>query len=217
MSAIHSRRKVGSTLMMLLVAGVTLVQAEVPNDFDATYESLSELLDREELGPLELAKGTYDATRFFAVGVAGGPSLEQKFRAAQTLGSASLAGLYLTVWGQQRQFDLIRSELERRPAKRNMMYSLAGTEKIFFSSLEAGAQYQPMLRLLPSVGGTRTLTRQLLDSHDALVRRAGMFWGYWLADASYWKRVKELAAGDADVVTQSIARRLVKKAMDQAK
>lgn len=192
-------------------------QPELPEDFDATYTSLAHLLDQESLGALEMAKGTYDASRFFAVGKPGVPALEEKFRAAETLGGASLAGLYLTVWGQQKQFDLIRRELERRPAKRKIIHGLAGTEQVFFNSLEAGAQYQPMLRLLPSVGGTRTLTRQLLDSKDPLVRRAGMFWGYWLADASFWTRTKEIAGNDPDSVTRAVARRLIAKALSQAK
>lgn len=198
-------------IVCLLAGSYVWAEPAVPDYFDDVYASLSGLLDQEELGALEMAKGTYDATRFFAVGKPGVPVLEQRFRQAGTLGEASLAGLYLTVWGQQRQFDLIRAELERNKAKRGMIYSLAGTEKIFFSSLDAGAQYQPMIRLLPSVGGSRTLTRQLLDSPDGLVRRAGLFWGFWLADASFWARVKELAANDPDAVTRQIARRLAQK------
>lgn len=200
---------------MTLLVSTALAGAELPEDFDATYASLTRLVDSEEVGALDMAKGTYDATRFFAVGRPGVSPLEQHFRQATTLGGATVAGLYLTVWGQQRQFDLIRAELERNPAKRRMAYSLAGTEKIFFNSLAAGAQYQPMLRLMPSVGGTRTLTRQLLDSTDALVRRAGMFWGFWLADVSFWGRVKEMAASDPDPVTQRVAQRLLQKAVKQ--
>lgn len=199
-------------LPLLLLLAVAPVQAgPLPEDFDATYVALAGLVDREEVGALDMAKGTYDATRFFAVGPAGVSSLEGKFRGAGTLGEATVAGLYLTVWGKQRQYDLIRRDLERDPGKRRMIYSLAGNEQIFFSSLEAGAYYQPMLRLMPSVGGTRTLTRQLLDSPDGLVRRAGLFWGYWLADAPFWARVKQMGQADPDAVTRRVAQRLLQK------
>jgi hypothetical protein len=200
----------------LLLAYPVWADSALPDDFEATYQSLSGLVDAESLGAMDMARGTYDASRFFAVGKPGLPPLEQRFRSGVTLGQATVAGLYLTVWGQQTQFDLIRGELERNTAKRRIVYSMAGTEDIFFSSLESGATYQPMLRLLPSVGGTRMLTRQLLDSKDALVRRGGMFWGYWLADRSFWKRVKEMAGDDPDAATRTIAQRLVKKATAQA-
>lgn len=205
-----------SIAVLVLAAWSAASWAELPENFEATYASLAELVDGEAPGAFDLARGTYDATRFFAVGKPGVPPLEQRYIQAATLGQASLAGLYLTVWGQQKQYDLIQQELERNPAKRKMIYGLVGTEKIFFSALEAGDQYQPMLRLMPSVGGTRTLTRQLLSSRDALVRRAGMFWGFWLADAPFWTRVKELAAADPDPVTRRVAQRLVQQAKGQA-
>ncbi len=199
-------------ITVLAVLACSLARsAEVPEDFTATYASLARLVDSEAPGAFDLAKGTYDASRFFAVGKPGVPPLEQHYRQAGTLGEATLAGLYLTVWGQQKQYDLIQRELERSPSKRKMIYGLVGTEQIFFSALEAGDQYQPMLRLMPSVGGTRTLTRQLLDSADALVRRAGLFWGFWLADAPFWNRVKEMAAADPDPLTRRVAQRLVQQ------
>ncbi len=201
--------------MMFACVSAAWAEPDLPPDFYDIYHNLAGLIDRETLGPLEMAKGTYDASRFFAVGVPGVPPLEQQYRQAATLGQATLAGLYLTVWGKQRQFDMIRAELERNQAKRRMIYGLCGTEPIFFSALDAGAQYQPLLRLMPSVGGTRTLTRQLLDSPDALVRRSGMFWGFWLADAAFWNRVKEMAQSDPDPVTRRVSARLLQKAAKQ--
>ena len=201
--------------LLIACASVAWADPELPADFHDIYQNLAGLIDREALGPLEMAKGTYDATRFFAVGVPGVPPLEQQYRRAATLGQATVAGLYLTVWGKQRQFDMIRAELERNQAKRRMIYGLCGTEPIFFSALDAGAQYQPLLRLMPSVGGTRTLTRQLRDSPDALVRRSGMFWGFWLADAAFWNRVKEMAQSDPDPVTRRVSARLLQKAIKQ--
>lgn len=198
--------------LLLLGVSVAWSAPELPADFHETYQVLAGLIDREALGPMDMARGTYDATRFFAVGAAGVPPLEERYRKAATLGQASVAGLYLTVWGRQRQFDLIRAELERNEAKRRMIYGLCGTEPLFFSALESGANYQPLLRLMPSVGGTRTLTRQLLDSSDALVRRSGLFWGFWLADAAFWKRVKDMAQSDPDPVTRRVSARLLQKA-----
>lgn len=203
-------------LIGLLFVSVGLADPVLPDDFEATYRSLAGMIDVESLTPLEMAKGTYDATRFFSVGEPGIAPLEQHYRRAATLGQATVAGLYLTVWGQQRQFDMIRAELERNKAKRQLIYSLVGSEPIFFSSLSSGAQYQPLLRLLPSVGGTRTLTRQLLDSPDALVRRSGLFWGFWLADGPFWSRVKEMASADPDPTTRRVAGRLLQQARQQA-
>jgi hypothetical protein len=174
------------------------------------------MIDRETLTPLEMAKGTYDATRFFCRGQTRGAAAGAALSACHHAGSGHVAGLYLTVWGQQRQFDMIRAELERNKTKRRLIYGLAGTEPIFFSSLAAGAQYQPLLRLMPSVGGTRTLTRQLLDSPDALVRRSGMFWGFWLADGPFWGRVKEMASADPDPTTRRVAGRLLQHIREQA-
>ena len=212
---LHGMRNQLITVLALL-AGSLAWSAEVPEDFEATYASLAGLVDSEAPSAFELAKGTYDATRFFAVGKPGVPPLEQRYLQAATLGEASLAGLYLTGWGQQKQYDLIQQELESNAAKRKVLYGLAGTEQIFFSALEAGDQYQPMLRLLPSVGGTRALIRQLLTSRDSLVRRAGMFWGFWLADAPFWTRVKEMAAADPDPLTRRVAQRLVQQTKGQA-
>lgn len=197
--------------MLCLLAASAAPAAGVPEDFPATFASLAGLVEQEELGPMEMARGSYDATRFFAVGPDGLPFVEPRFLSAATLGEASVAGLFMTVWGRQPQLDTIRREMESNPAKRRWLYAMVGTEEYFFDSMETGAMYQPMLRLLPSVGGTRALSMQCLRSRDPLVRRAGLFWGFWLADDAYWKAVRALSETEKDATTKRLALRLLLK------
>jgi len=199
------------TLLLCLGLAVAARGQSVPDDFDATLSSLAALVEQEEMGALDLAKGSYDASRLFAVGAAGLSRAEPRFRSALTLGEASVAGLYMTVWGKQPQIDAVRRELEANPAKRRWLQALVGSEERFAASMATGQQYQPLLRLMPDVGGTRILAMQCLRSRDTLVRRAGMLWGYWLADGAYWSALKGISDIEQDVSTKRLALRLLQK------
>lgn len=195
----------------MLVLGASTALAGVPEDFEATLSSLAAIVEKDEVGALELAKGSYDASRFFAVGREGLARVEPRYRAAATLGEAAVAGLYMTVWGQQPQIDIVRRELETNPAKRRWLQGLVGTEDRFEASMSTGQMYQQLLRLMPDVGGTRVLIMQCLRSRDTLVRRAGMLWGYWLADDGYWSALKGISEAEKDVATRRLALRLLLK------
>ncbi len=200
-------------ILLALLGPVSARAAEtpsVPEDFETVYEGLSALVDSESAGFMEMAKGTMDATRFFAVGKPGLARLAPRFQTADTLGKATVAGLYLALWGGRTERDGIRGALEQDSAKRRLVWPLAGTEANFFAALESGAAFQPLVRLLPATAGPRALARECMASNDPLTRRAGLYWGYWLEDASYRKDVQRLAQDDPDDVTKRIAARLLR-------
>lgn len=200
--------------ILLLAAAVVFAAAlsapaELPADFGNQYERLAALVDSEELGAMDMARGSLDAARFIAAGAPGIAWLEPRFKNAASFGEASVAGLYLTVWGKDAHWTSILKELESSPQKRAWLNALVGTQERFNASLVGGEAYQPLLRLLPSVGGSRALAMKCIGSKDPLVRRAGLFWGYWLADTSYWKAVRGLTQTETDRTTLHIAQQLL--------
>ncbi|HMP77243.1 MAG TPA: hypothetical protein PKE12_13185 [Kiritimatiellia bacterium] len=200
-------------LMFVLAARPAPAQAVAPPEFQEQFARLAGLVDSEEPGALDLARGSMDAARFVAAGATTVPWVERRFASAASFGEASVAGLYLTVWGKANQLDAIRRELETNATKRKWLAGLVGTESLFMEHLESGATYQPMLRLLPSAGGARSLALKCIDSKDPLVRRAGLFWGYWLADDAYWKAVRALAKKEPDRATLRIAQQVLLKSV----
>jgi len=183
--------------------------AKLPEDFPQTYDSLAALLDREDPGAIELARGTYDAAKFFAVGPVALPYAKQRFASANTEGEASIGGLFITVRGGAEDIALIRRDLETNKLKRQWLAHMVGTEQAFFASIESGAEWRELLRVLPSTEGPRSLALGCMQSKDALVRRAGMFWGYWFEGTGYWNSVKKISSGDADPGTRRIAAHLL--------
>ncbi len=197
--------------LVLLFAAAALAHAQFPADFAETFERVTALVDREELGALEMARGSVDAARLISVGAPGVAWMEPRFKGAATFGEAAVAGLYMTTWGGSGQLAAIRRELETNAHKRSWLHQLVGTEETFLAHLASGGRYQPLIRLLPDVGGARALTMLLMRSGDPLVRRAGLFWGYWLADASYWNAVRALAKTERDRTTLRLVQEVLKR------
>ena len=200
-------------IAVLLFSSSTLFAQEListlPEDFPQTYDSLASLLDREDPGAIELARGTYDAAQFFAVGPVALPYCKKRFENASTEGEASIGGLFITVRGNAEDIALIQRELETNKGKRQWLAHMVGTEKAFFASIESGAAWREFIRVLPSTEGPRRLSLGCMQSRDALVRRAGMFWGYWFEGQAYWTAVKNISSGDADPGTRRIASHLL--------
>ncbi len=205
----------------LIAALALLASAEAadapPSDFASTYVKLSAFLDQEELDPLEVAAGSLWAARFYSVGRPGLEPTRRWFRSAATCGRASAAGLYQVVHGSSNDLMAVRVELETSKLKRGWLHGMVGTEPRFEASLENGKSWASLSRVLPATAGCRTLAIMCIRSRDPLVRRAGVFWGYWFADAPYWGHVRRLAAGDGDAVTRKVSANLLRREPRTAK
>jgi hypothetical protein len=183
----------------------------LPEHFVETFEGLAGLVDQETLSAMDMARGSYLSARYFSVGRPALPYLQSRFYGAQTPGEASMAGLYMTIYGGKAHTEAIRKELETNPRKRSWLYEMVGTESAYRASLDDGKQWKPLLRVLPSTAGSRQLAMTCMRSRDPLVRRAGLFWGYWMPDADYWRAVRRCGEGDRDPVTQGMARHLLRR------
>jgi len=184
-------------------------QREIPADFPDTFDELSAIIDQSEVSGMDMARGSYLATRFFSVGPDALPYVQTRFLQAKTRGEASMAGLYLSCWGKLQHLYLMRKDLETNRTKRVWVYELAGTEQVFFASLKSGEDWKSFTELFPSTSGPRSFAICCINSKDALVRRAGLYWGYWMQDKVYWQHAKALAQSDPDPVTRKIAVRLL--------
>ena len=196
--------------VMAVFLTANFASAVLPENYPAMFSELAMLMDGNELGPGEMMRGGWLASRYFSTDAEGLDFNRERFAAARTEGQAGLAGLFLAVHGTQTQHQFVCKTLETDRTKRAMMSRIFGTEAAFFQSLENGDQLSPLLETLPSTARLRLLLRMLIQSNDSLTRRAGLFWGYWLADGDYWKSVREMAAKDPDAVNRACAIRLLK-------
>ncbi len=196
------------------VAAVFLVTdfacAALPKDYPGLFYELSGLIDSNDLGLVELIRGGWLAARYFAPAEDGLDFNQARFTMSRTAGEAGLSGLFLAERGTAAHHQFVCKTLETDRMKRNWMGRIFGTEGAFFQSLENGEDLRPLISALPSTTGLRTLLQRLHRSPDVLVRRAGLFWGYWLADGDYWKMVREMTKKDLDVVNRACAMRLLK-------
>lgn len=198
-----------SALLAALLLALLPARAADTSAFDADFTTLAGYLNRDGLGPLEVANATLVATRVFSSGTQALPRARSRFLAAATQGEAGLAGTYLVSLGGAAERQLIRSQTETSKLKRQWVWGYIATEQRFFDSIEQGAQWQTATALLPSTVKCRQLAELCLESRDLLTRRAGLYWGYWVADAAYWKKVEALVGTEKDPTTKGIARRLL--------
>jgi hypothetical protein len=194
-----------------LVLAAVMVYAEpsqLPEDFPQVFDELASLVDQSEISALEMARGSYLAARYFSTGKVALPYLQQRFAHASTPGEAAMAGLHISMYGKIEELYALRRELETNGQKRGWVADICGSEENFFISLENGEMWKPLTRLIPSMSGPRNFATCCLHSKDALVRAAGLYWGYWMQDATYWTLVRQCAAEDSDPVLRRIAGRL---------
>ncbi len=197
-------------IAVLLPAGFS--PAALPENYPATFSELSALIDGDELSPVEMMRGGWLAPGYFAPSTEALEFNRQRFAAARTTGEAGLSGLFLAVNGTAAQHQFVCKTLETDQTKRRMMSRLFGTEEAFFQSLENGEPLRPLMNALPSTVRLHSLLRIFSQSKDPLVRRAGLFWGYWFADGDYWQTVRTAAAQEADAVNRACAQRLLRHA-----
>jgi hypothetical protein len=193
---------------VFLLAGFSC--AALPGNYAATFSELTALIDSDSLAPGEMIRGGWLATGYFGAAAEGLSFNRERFMAARTAGQAGLTGLFLAVHGTQAHHQFVCKTLETDQTKRIMMSRIFGTETAFFQSLEDGGYLRPLMETLPSTTRLRLQLRMLIQSEDPLVRRAGLFWGYWLVDGDYWKSAREMASKDPDAVNRACAARLLK-------
>lgn len=198
----------------LLLAAVCVLLAPLralpapPVGFEQVFRDLSGLMDKDELSGFDVARATLLATQYFGAGTQALASSRSHFQQSRTQGQAGLSGVFLVSVGAEGERSSIRRQVETDKTKRQWIWSYVANEERFFYAIEQGAQWQPMVALLPSSTKCRLLAESCMESRDLLARRAGLYWGYWVADAAYWKKVQSLSQGDADKATRQIAQRL---------
>ncbi len=191
--------------LSLVLPFAAFAQAEPPADFFDTFNRLSILVDQEELSPMDFARGSMLASQFFSVGAPGLPKAQSWFSTAPTRGRASMSGMFLAIHGKQEHLDAVQRELETNRTKREWLYELVGTAENFNIAMENGETWKPLMRALPSTAGCRALALSCMQSRDALVRRTGLYWGYWFATPSYWAAAEKIRSGDPDPLARRMA------------
>ena len=168
-------------------------------------DELAALTRQGEWGVGEWARGSVLALRLFNYGPNGVPYMRGKFLRTRDPNEAFLSGAYVAMHGQAVDHKRVRSDLETNPGKRTWLKSMVGDSKAMTASLEQGQQWQQAVDYFPSLGGCRGFCQVCLQSQDALVRRAGLYWGFWVSDLSYWRAVQAAAREDPDALTRKFA------------
>lgn len=203
--------------LLLTVARPAAAAPAAPAGFAERFDSLAGFLNREELSGFETAQATLLATQVLSTGTQAMPYVQARFIAARSQGDAGLGGTFLVCHGGEKERQLIRRHTETDQTKRKLVWNYVATEERFFGAVEQGAQWQTATTLLPSAAKCRLLAMLCLESRDLLTRRAGMYWGYWVADAPYWRKVRDVSQGDPDPLTRKIAARLMSVRVAQGK
>jgi hypothetical protein len=193
---------------VFLAAGA--VRAELPQNYPEMFNELSALIDGGVLGPMEMVRGGWLATRCFAPSDEGLEFNREQFIDAESPGQTTVSGLFLAMHGDSRTRLLVRSELETNLSKRKWLWLTVGTEEAFFKQFNNGVKLQSLTRALPATDGLRTQCWLLMQSSDPLTRRAGLLWGCWLADDGYRWAVNHMATEDVNPVNRACAIRLLK-------
>lgn len=197
---------------LLVLRAATLAAAPAPagapTGFADRFDQLVACLDQDTLSPLETAEATLLATQVFGTGTQAMPYVRSRFLTAATPGAGGLAGVFLVCHGGEPERLLIRRQAETDIKKRKWIWNYVANEQRLFDAIEQGAQWRTATRLLPSAAKCRQLALLCMDSPDLLTRRAGLYWGYWVADDTHWNRVRALAQNDPDRTTRQMAARL---------
>ena len=173
-------------------------------------DELAALLGQEDITTLDWTRGTFLAVRLFGLGPQEVPYLQQRFQKARKSEEAMLSGLYVAVHGTSRDRTGIREELETNRQKRAWLQGLVGTEEILVASVEGGEDWKPLIQTLPNTRGCSELALLCMRSKDPLVRRFGLYAGYWFPASPYWDLTRTAGAEDSDLLTRRFANYLLK-------
>lgn len=174
------------------------------------FNELVGMTHEGEWGAVEWARGSLLGIRVYRYGSAGVPHLRGRFVKTSDANEAFLSGAFVAIHGDKTDHLRMRSELETAPGKRAWLKSMVGDGKAMTASLQQGEQWRQAADYFPSLGGCRSFCLLCMESADALVRRAGLYWGYWVSDAAYWKKAQSVAKGDKDELTRKFAAHLLK-------
>ncbi len=204
-------KRMNAMMRLVLLTGwiTAAATAAPPAGYQQMFRELSAMADSAQLTPARIMNASWLCIQYFAPA---GERLEfnrAQFLTADTQGGAAVSGLFSAIHGDSRIRLTVREELETNLQKRRWLWMNVGTEEIFFRNLVEGSKFQPLTRTLPSADGLRLQIRMLMNSKDALVRRAGLFWGSWLADDGYRWGAGRMAESDADPVNRACAARLL--------
>ena len=181
----------------------------LPVKFPAIIDDLSELAAQEEIGLMDWGRVAYLVPQFFMVGPKGVPYTYSRFLGAKTAEEAFLCGVFVVTHGGPAYQLSVRKELETNEKKRRWLRQLVGTEKAFYASMEGGEMWKPALQYLPSPAGCRGACFRCMESQDILVRRAGLYWGFWVPNPTYWQVVERWTKSEPDSVTRRMAEYLL--------
>jgi hypothetical protein len=175
------------------------------------WEELVDLAGERPWSALQWTRGIYLGTRIFRFGAAGVPFMRGEFAGAADSDHAFLSGVYVTLCGAPADITSVRTELEQNRRKQVWLQKAFGDAAALSHTMEQGEAWRPALRYLPPVDGVRRLAMSCLQSSDPLVRRAGLYWGSWAADAPYWAAVRGRLKADPDNLTRRFAAFLLRK------
>lgn len=173
--------------------------------FEHSFNELTELARNDSWAAAEWVRASYLATRLAGAGQAALPYVRGRFARANVPEEAFLAGLFVAVFGTDRDLRFVRRSLEVSRSKQGWLRQMLGDGAALAAAIREGESWKRGLSLLPSLAGIRKLADLCMRSDDALVRRAGLYWGYWVCSPPYWHRVRALADQDPDGLTRRLA------------
>lgn len=188
--------------------------AAAARQMEPLWTELVALVPERPWDPLQWTRGLYLGTQIFRFGADGVPYMNGQFSGARGPTVAFLAGVYVTLYGRDEDLDHIRGDLETDRVKRSWLKAAFGDAAALSGSMEGGEEWRPALRCLPATGGCRKLAMSCLQSADPLVRRAGIYWGFWVPDNAYWSAVRQCLKSDSDPLNRRFAAFLMRKAED---
>lgn len=186
----------------------------VAREMAPVWSELVELVGKRPWSALQWTRGIYLATQIFRYGAGGVPFMNGQFSRSGDATVAFLSGVYVTTYGGDSDLTHIRTDLEKDDRKRAWLKGAFGDAPALSASMELGEEWRPALRCLPATAGGRKLATACTRSEDALVRRAGLYWGFWVADGAYWTTVHQALKRDPDPLNRRFAAFLLRKGED---
>lgn len=193
------------SVWLVIVVGIARAGQDDSSDIPDSFSELVGLLNQNDLTLADWARATCLASSYFAGGPAGVSSSFNHFLKSSTPAEAVLSGVYVATHGTSKYRFAVRNDLETNKVKRVWLNEFLGTEKDIRCAMEFGVEWQALIQCLPSMSGCQAFVTGCIRSKDPLVRRLGLYCGYWIPSINYWELVKQQGAGDQDTLTRWFA------------